>query len=69
MIGDSVLKNIETSFPVIEGKEICRIRIIPANEPTFLHEAGQEIFFVRTGNSSRPFSLSDTLKYVKERWR
>ena len=68
-IGDPVLRNIESSFPMVNGKELCKVNIKPTKEPAFLHEAGQEVFFVRTGNSSRPFSLSDTVKYVRERWK
>lgn len=69
MIGDPVLKDIETSFPIMDGKELCRVNITASREPVFLHEAGQETFFVRTGNNSRPFSLSDTVKYIRERWQ
>ena len=67
-IGDASLKFINISFPEIEGREVCRVNILPGAEPVFLKENGQEVFYVRTGNNSRPFSLSDTLKYVKEQW-
>ena len=69
MIGDPFQRNIESLFPMVNEKEICKVSIKPSKEPAFLNEAGQEVFFVRTGNSSRPFSLSDTVKYVRDRWK
>jgi CBS domain-containing protein len=67
-IGDASLRFINISFPEIEGHEVCRVNVLPGAEPVFLKENGQEVFYVRTGNNSRPFSLSDALKYVKEQW-
>lgn len=68
-IGDSFLRFVRVSFMSLNGVEICRVSVFPASEPVFLRDNGQETFFVRTGNNSRPFSLSDTTKYVIERWR
>jgi CBS-domain-containing membrane protein len=68
-IGDSFLRFVKVSFMILDGVEICRVRVLPASEPVFLRDNGQETFFVRTGNNSRPFSLSDTTRYVIERWR
>ncbi len=68
-IGDSFLRFVKVSFPIVDGVEVCRVKVSPSAEPVFLRDGGQEMFFVRTGNNSRPFSLSDTTKYVMERWR
>ena len=68
-VGDSYLRFLKVMFPIIDGIEICRVHVSPSNEPVFMKEGPQEQFFVRTGNNSRPFSLSDTTKYVIERWR
>lgn len=68
-VGDSFLRFVRVSFPVVDGVEVCRVKVYPSTEPVFVKENGQEHFFVRTGNNSRPFSLSDTTKYVMERWR
>jgi len=68
-LGDSFLRFIKISFPIVEGVEVCRVAVTPSTEPVFMTENGQEHFYVRTGNNSRPFSLSDTTRYVMERWR
>jgi predicted transcriptional regulator len=68
-VGDSYLRFLKIMFPLINNIEICRVHVSPSGEPVFLKEGSQEHFFVRTGNNSRPFSLSDTTKYVMERWR
>jgi CBS-domain-containing membrane protein len=68
-VGDSFLRFVKIAFPIVEGVEVCKISIAPSTEPVFMTENGQEHFYVRTGNNSRPFSLSDTTRYVMERWR
>jgi hypothetical protein len=68
-VGDSFLRYMRVSFPIIDGVEVCRVKVYPSSEPVFIKENGLEHFFVRTGNNSRPFSLSDTTRYVMERWR
>jgi CBS domain-containing protein len=68
-VGDSFLRFIRLSFPMISGHEICRVQVLPSSEPVFIKDGSQEQFYVRTGNNSRPFGLSDTTKYVIERWR
>jgi hypothetical protein len=66
-IGDVSIKFINISFPVINELEVCRVNVLPGNEPVFITEGGKEVFYVRTGNNSRPFSLSDALKYIREK--
>ncbi len=68
-LGDSFLRFIKVTFPKIESVDICRVHVTPSSEPVFMKEGSQEQFFVRTGNNSRPFSLSDTTKYIINRWR
>jgi len=68
-VGDAYLRFMRVSFPAVDGVEVCRVKVYPSTEPVFVKESGLEHFFVRTGNNSRPFSLSDTTKYVMERWR
>ncbi len=67
-IGDRFLSYIRVYFPKPYGKEICRVNVSPSNEPAFLQHKGRQFFFVRTCNASRPFNISDSTKYIMDRW-
>jgi CBS domain-containing protein len=67
-IGDICHKNIKFNFHKIYGKEICRIHIKPSLVPVFLHHNGKQAFYVRTGNGSRSFQISDAARYMVEHW-
>jgi len=67
-IGDRHLAQIRFFFPKPYGKEICRVTVKPSHEPAFLRHKGRQYFFVRTGNASRPFNISDSTKYMLDRW-
>ena len=67
-IGDEYLANIRVYFPKPYGKEICRVNVKPSLEPAFLQHKGRQFFFVRTCNASRPFNISDSTKYIMDRW-
>ena len=69
------VSHIKVDFPVIDGKEICRINIRKGEEPLYLvsNEKGSgktEKFFVRSGNSSRQISsLKEITEYIMNRFR
>ena len=53
------------SFGMVEGKEICRIDVLPASEAVFLKN---DDFYIREGNRKRKLNRRETLDYVKQRW-
>lgn len=67
-------ESLNITFPELEGKIICLIRIKPAENPLFLKtkdKQGTEVekFYVRSGNASHELSsLSDINKYIKRRF-
>jgi predicted transcriptional regulator len=68
-IGNIHLKHIEVIFHQVHGHDVCQIRVEASHEPAFLKHRGKELFFVRTGNGSRPFDISEAVSYMNERWR
>ncbi len=65
-IGVQFGKYIEVEFEKIEGKEICAVFVSQSHKPAYLKTAeSKESFFVRMGNSSQPFSMSETEEYIK----
>jgi CBS domain-containing protein len=67
-IGNIHLRHIEFLFLKIQGREICQVHVEPSHEPAFLNHKGKQLFFVRTGNGSRPFNISEAIKYLITRW-
>jgi hypothetical protein len=53
------------SFGTVQGKDICRIDVLPATEPVYLKNGD---FWVREGNRKRKFSPKETMEYIKQRW-
>ncbi|MBN2335646.1 CBS domain-containing protein [Candidatus Bathyarchaeota archaeon] len=66
-IGNVFLSNIRCSFHTLYGHEICRVHVEPSKEPAFLLNKGQQSFYVRTGNNSRPFKIADATRYLMGR--
>lgn len=49
--------------------EICKVSVGESHRPAYLHSGDKkEDFFVRVGNSTQPFSMSETEEYIKTRW-
>jgi hypothetical protein len=68
-LGNKSLKFMKVSFGSLEGKEICKIKVSPSDSPVFLKDGDTEEFYVRTGNSSRPFSMGEAIDYIKGHWK
>ncbi len=60
---------ISISFHELSGKTVCKVAVKPSPEPVWTDAGGAERFFVRTGNSTRELSGSETLAYVRQHWR
>jgi len=67
-IGNIHLKYITVTFPKPFGKEICRVNVQPSQEPAFLYHKSRQYFYVRAGNGSRPFNISESARYMIEKW-
>jgi len=66
MIGLSYTRYIKISFENVQEKEVCIVSVREGYKPAYL-KAGdkKEEFFVRTGNTTQPFSMSETEEYIK----
>ncbi|MFA6295198.1 MAG: RNA-binding domain-containing protein [Candidatus Paceibacterota bacterium] len=70
MIGVKFANYIHTRFDYFNDHEACIISVDPSHKPAYLQNAeGKEEFFVRTGNSTQPFSMSEAEEYIKTRWK
>ena len=65
MIGLPFAKYIHIDFETISGEEVCLIKVRSGHKPAYLKNDNKEEFFVRVGNSTQPFSMSDAADYIK----
>ena len=68
MVGAEYRQYIQVDFEVIEEKTVCRILVLPVPEPVYLMLKKAEEFYIRTGNSSQPLSISQAVKFIQTRF-
>jgi len=69
MIGLPFAKYVQIYFETISDEDVCLINVQSSYKPAYLRNAdNREEFFVRVGNSTQPFSMSDTAEYIKTRF-
>jgi hypothetical protein len=65
MVGVEYSNYVRVDFANLAGKTVCRVVALPAPEPVFLKHKNTEEFYIRTGNSSQPLSMSQAVKYIQ----
>lgn len=69
MIGLAFAKYVSVRFENIDDKDICLVSVREGHKPAYLISGDKkEDFYVRVGNSTQPFSMSETSEYIKTRW-
>jgi len=69
-IGLPYAKYVRAAFESIDGKDICVVSVKGAHKPAYLTNGDKkEEFFVRVGNSTQPFSMSEAEEYIKTKWK
>jgi len=67
-IGINNMKFISIDFIEMKSKEICYIRIKPANKPVFVTNGDHEDFYVRSGNATNSLGIKDGVNYITDRY-
>jgi CBS domain-containing protein len=67
-IGNFYLPYIDVKFHNLLWKDLSQFNVSISSEPAFFDNNGKQEFYVRTGNTSRPFSISEASEYISERW-
>jgi membrane protein YdbS with pleckstrin-like domain len=70
MIGLPFTKYVRVTFEKIDGKEVCIVSVKESHKPTYLNSPNNsEEFYVRVGNSTQPFSISQAEEYIRTNWK
>jgi membrane protein YdbS with pleckstrin-like domain len=69
MIGIKFRRFVSIRFEKVQDLTVCVINVEPANTAAYLRDNNKtEEFFVRTGNSTTPFSMSEAQDYIRHKW-
>ena len=60
---------IKITFPIIDEKTICKVKILKSGKPVFANFEGKDSFYVRNGNSSIPKNREEQSEYEKLHWK
>jgi len=70
MIGLQFTKYIDIKFEKIKDKDVCIVTVMQSHKPAYLRNGDKkEEFFVRVGNSTQPFSMSEAEEYIQNHWK
>lgn len=59
----------EVSFEKRGDQHLCRVDVSPAATPVYVEWKGNQLYFVRMGNSTRQFGIADAIEYIHRRFR
>lgn len=64
-LGVDALRYLQISFETIKDKTVAKVICQPSPKPTFLKNDSEE-FYIRTGNSCQPLTISQAVTYIQE---
>ncbi len=68
-IGLAFSKYVSVKFERIEDKDICLVTVREGHRPAYLNVGDKkEDFYVRVGNTTQPYSMSEASEYIKTHW-
>jgi hypothetical protein len=67
-LGSNFEKYLKVTFPIIDDKTICKVKISKSGKPVFATFEGKDSFFVRNGNSTIPKNREEQSGYEKLHW-
>ena len=68
-LGTPACEWVKIFFHQHEGKEVCRIRVIPAPQPVYAKEGNDSKFYLRTGSGTRALTLQEAIEFIQQKWR
>jgi membrane protein YdbS with pleckstrin-like domain len=70
MIGLPFAKYVSVKFEKVNGQDVCMVMVRESHKPAYVRNGDRkEEFFVRVGNSTQPFSMSEAEDYIKTQWK
>lgn len=58
------VSRITIGFQELEGKAVCVISIPRARRPVYCDDDGRQVFYVRSGNTTQPFTVEEAVNHI-----
>ncbi len=68
-IGTPACKLVKILFHIHDGKEVCRIIVLPSPMPVYAREDNEPRFYIRTGSGTREMDIQEAIAFIKSKWR
>ncbi len=68
-MGTPACRLVRILFHEHEGREVCRIIIMPSPIPVYVTEERQAHFYIRTASGTREMDVQEALTFMRERWK
>ena len=68
-MGTPACRLVRILFHKHEGKEVCRIIVLPSPVPVYVSEERQARFYVRTASGTREMDVQEAMTFIKLRWK
>ena len=66
-IGIEFCSLVDVDFYDFDEKDVCTLRIKVAISPAYVHSRNKTSFYIRTGNSTKPLTIQEAVKYINTR--
>jgi len=66
-IGIEFCSLVHLSFYNIDDKDLCALTIESTDSPAYVHINNKTSFYIRTGNSTKPLTIKEAVKYISDR--
>ncbi len=67
-IGKEYVQFVRITFEKIKGKDLCLVTVRSANKPVYIKSNDREVFYVRTGNATTPFAVTEAVEYINSKF-
>ena len=68
-MGVPACRLVKIIFHDHEGKDVCRIIVLPSPVPIYVSEDKQARFYVRTASGTREMDVQEAITFIKERFK
>ena len=67
-LGSAFLQHVSVSFDEVDGEYICAVDVKKSPQPVYVQNGQEQAFYVRSGNTTRPFDMQDAHDYIDMHW-
>jgi len=67
-MGTPACRLVRILFHQYEGKEVCRIIVLPSPVPIYVREESKSNFYVRTASGTREMDITEAIVFIKSKW-